>query len=164
MVDGRAQVTAAVGGATARAVGVFAGQDDYRATTRPLWSAVSPVTPSAPHLCYQELSVFFNQTRHLGAGLMVLIPDAYAARSVAKNPCEPSAKNARHVNVRTDTNVYNACAGSVQVVASEITAGRGTAGLPAQLRWSHVIDGENAMILLPGTVCPGLLSGRRRSR
>jgi hypothetical protein len=40
--------------------------------------------PPAPHLCYQELTVFFNQTRHLGIGFLVLIPGAYAARPVAK--------------------------------------------------------------------------------
>jgi len=54
--------------------------------------------PSAPHLCYQELTVFFNQTRHLGVGFMVLIPGAYAARPVVKKSvrviCEehPSCK------------------------------------------------------------------------
>lgn len=56
------------------------------------------VMVSAPHLCYQELTVFFNQTRHFCVGLMVLIPDAYAARPVAKESvrviCEehPSCK------------------------------------------------------------------------
>ena len=58
----------------------------------------SPVMPPVPHLCYQELTVFFNQTRHLIVGFMVLIPVAYAAQPLAKKSvrviCEehPSCK------------------------------------------------------------------------